>query len=342
MSHFAVMVITDQQPDQDALSKILAPWHEFECTGIDDEHVQNIDMTDEALAGFAEATVTRMKAPDGSLHNRFTPEGAWKPEFSQPDPDPVFSGNRRIEFIPPGYESVDVPASSVETAAEWIKHHYGWGIVGRDPGEETKFGYIALDSDGNVVQCIDRTNPNKKWDFWELGGRWAGRHLRLKAGASTDQAMVRDLDFVTPREEARAKACDLWEQVHAITSQHPRFDDFATIRDAHPDAIETARDVYWAQPAIAALKTAFRESWDLDKQLEAARMGRDAYAQRCADTALATFAVVKDGKWHERGEMGWFAFVRDEKDALDWSAEFAALLGGLPETAWLSIVDCHI
>ena len=37
MSHFTVMVVGDDVDYQ------LAPFHEFECTGVDDEFVQNID-----------------------------------------------------------------------------------------------------------------------------------------------------------------------------------------------------------------------------------------------------------------------------------------------------------
>lgn len=46
MSHFAVMVIG---PDVEAQ---LQPFHEFECTGEDDEYVQEVDITDEVLVDF--------------------------------------------------------------------------------------------------------------------------------------------------------------------------------------------------------------------------------------------------------------------------------------------------
>ena len=42
MSHFTVMVITDEKPDEAKLSAILMPYHEFECTGYDNEYVQDI------------------------------------------------------------------------------------------------------------------------------------------------------------------------------------------------------------------------------------------------------------------------------------------------------------
>ena len=357
MSHFAVLVITPEQPSQDDLAKILAPWHEFECTGIDDEYVQDIDKTEEALAEYAKATVIRLKGPDGTLHDRFDEKGEWKPEFSKVDPE---WGHGRIAFIPPGFESVEIPASEVETAAKWIKDYYGWSVAGRDPGEETKYGYIELDAAGNVTTCIDRTNPNKKWDWWVLGGRWSG-HLRVKEGAeaivgrpgvmgsrssdhrlAADQACKREIDFDTPRAEAHASALALWDSVHAAIDGLPAFDDFDAVREQHGEDIAAARDAYWKQPAVAALREKFKDSWGLDREIEAARMDRDAFAQREANSALATFAIVHDGKWLERGEMGWFGMTFNEKDQADWSGQFRKLIDDLPESAWLSVVDCHI
>lgn len=59
---------------------------------------------------------------------------------------------------------------------------------------------------------------------------------------------------------------------------------------------------------------------------------------RAANGAVATFAIVKDGRWYERGEMCWWGVVHDDK----WNKEFAYLLEGLPADTWLTIVDCHI
>ncbi len=42
MSHFAVLV-ADKDPEA-----LLAPFHEFECTGQDDEYVKDIDITESA------------------------------------------------------------------------------------------------------------------------------------------------------------------------------------------------------------------------------------------------------------------------------------------------------
>ena len=44
MSHFAVLVVTDQYPSDEVLTETLQPWHEYECTGIKDQYVVDLDM----------------------------------------------------------------------------------------------------------------------------------------------------------------------------------------------------------------------------------------------------------------------------------------------------------
>lgn len=56
-----------------------------------------------------------------------------------------------------------------------------------------------------------------------------------------------------------------------------------------------------------------------------------------------TFAYVDlDGTWHQKGEMLWFGFTRDEQPEDAWSAAYLAWIQGLPADTWLVNVDCHI
>ena len=52
MSHFTVMVVTDDMPTNDVLEAALQPFHEYECTGILDEHVVFVDHHDEMIEEF--------------------------------------------------------------------------------------------------------------------------------------------------------------------------------------------------------------------------------------------------------------------------------------------------
>lgn len=202
MSHFTVAVITDKQPTYDEIAAILQPWHEYECTGIDDEYVIDVDVTDDLIADHA--------------------------KYGKDKPFDEFAEGR-----------------SSATKRE----------------------------DGRYYR---RTNPNRKWDWWQIGGRWSGL-LKLKPG----------IEAV------------LGTQSWCGGPAEPGHGDSARIRDIDLSGI--------------------------------AEDGR----------TLCTFAAVKDGQWFERGKMGWWACVSDEKPEGQWEAEFAKLLDDNPDS-FITIVDCHI
>lgn len=60
MSHFSVLIIGADHAKQ------LQPFQEFECTGTNDEFVQDIDNTDEERAEFQTATRKFVRLADGT------------------------------------------------------------------------------------------------------------------------------------------------------------------------------------------------------------------------------------------------------------------------------------
>jgi hypothetical protein len=59
-------------------------------------------------------------------------------------------------------------------------------------------------------------------------------------------------------------------------------------------------------------------------------------------TNKSPFAVITpDGVWHEKGDMGWFAIVSDEKDQTAWDEEVKALYRACPEHLVVCL-DAHI
>jgi hypothetical protein len=55
---------------------------------------------------------------------------------------------------------------------------------------------------------------------------------------------------------------------------------------------------------------------------------------------LIPFAIVTpDGKWHEKGSMGWWGIVVDEKDT--WKEEALEILKKYRDHVAI-VVDCHI
>ena len=54
--------------------------------------------------------------------------------------------------------------------------------------------------------------------------------------------------------------------------------------------------------------------------------------------------ITPDGEWHERGKMGWWAIVTDEKEEDSWEKEYRDTLKKLLEDGniYVTVADCHI
>ena len=100
----------------------------------------------------------------------------------------------------------------------------------------------------------------------------------------------------------------------------------------------TWRQRYNEHPAIAAAKRLN----PFDCPVEEYGFDEDAYAQKCRARTLIPFAIVKDGKWFAKGDMGWWAAVSNAKDEDKWQEEIARLYDDLPPDTMLTLVDCHI
>lgn len=202
-----------------------------------------------------------------------------------------------------------------------------------------------------------------------VGGRWNGffklKEAALAAGAGAvgqpsydmepapkgyaDQALKGEIDIEGMRSEAGEKAGVKYDRFHDILAKNPKFVPFKVILakheaasiaelDAEPEsladlreeAVDAARKEYNAQPAAIALNATEEFRWMWEGYDELLNQTRQEYVQAARDRAIATFAVVKDGKWHEKGKMGWFALVSAEKDQSEWN-----------DDTLLTVCDCH-
>jgi hypothetical protein len=111
--------------------------------------------------------------------------------------------------------------------------------------------------------------------------------------------------------------------------------------------IDEKRELYHNQPALK-LKDAImkgNKSSIIDSvffELEEFQCTEEEYVKRGQGNAIVTFAVLKDGKWYERGKMGWWGCIADEKNKDDWNNEFNKLIDTVPGETLLTIFDCHI
>ncbi len=204
-------------------------------------------------------------------------------------------------------------------------------------------------------------NPNAKWDWYVLGGRWNG-FLKLKEGAvgesgrgglfsqpaeegTADSAFKKDIDFFNMRKDAAEEAGKLWDKVKGIVKGCPEPLEWKHIREnMFPGDIDGAREYYRNQEAVLKL-----DGWNKENShelfginLEDFNCTREDYCIDAANASFVTFAVLKDGQWYERGQMGWWASVSNEKDKDEWNSEVAKMIDELPDDTQISIYDCHI
>lgn len=116
------------------------------------------------------------------------------------------------------------------------------------------------------------------------------------------------------------------------------------------------REIYHAQPALIKKEELRKQCWSENTcpfskeeremlvwlDLEDYQCSKEEYIQTAKAKAFVTFAVVKDGKWYERGKMGWWGCVLNEKDMDEWCNKFYTLIHDLPDDTLLSVYDCHI
>jgi hypothetical protein len=388
MSHFTVLVVHPTKLNDDVLGRLLAPYHEFECTGQDDEYVIEIDQTEEARSEYLSGTVTRYKDPQGALHNPYEDVFYRDPtedeekkigiggtgfseglSFTSRDWEDGRGYRAKVHFLPEGWSEVELPRPEVVTFAEFVDDYYGRKaiVLGQEPdlNDAHTYGYTVLDDKGEVIKVIKRTNPNAQWDWWVVGGRWSG-YFKLKNISESldrgelgepgtfgrrddlegraDLCQLRDIDLEGMRAEAATKALEHFDKAHAVIAGR-ELPDYEKIQAECGGDHKLFREKFWQHPVVLEVNNALSKDgvhlWSTD-DVSDLRRTREQVEIDARAGAIATFGVLKDGNWHERGSMGWWGMVSDEKDRNQWTREFGTLLDGLPPETWLAVVDCHI
>ncbi len=235
-------------------------------------------------------------------------EGLLEPYNEDPS-DPEY-----LEFVPAAETMNELRAKYRENEKSYVdfedflSQYYGYSFN----DEHDKVGYTC--------------NPNAKWDWWRIGGRWPGE-LRLKEGCCgsygpdteesnqvagrCDQARLGDVDF-SPDPATYEAAKRFWE-------------------------------VYVEGKALrkGEKRETFESYWKPEYFIEQYH-DKETYARSVSEFSVWAL-VTPDGEWHEQGEMGWFGFSNATFDSRKSFMEQLqqALVAGDPEL-YITIVDCHI
>lgn len=212
---------------------------------------------------------------------------------------------------------------------EWFEK-YNKGVDWSDDDSIIKhyYEYWSDEEHDEDYNRLSTYNPNSKWDWYSLGGRWINT-LKLKEKVApiaesrpsliqfelpedgyTDHAQMKDIDF-TPSKKEIKNAERFWE---VVVEEQP----------LRPDEKEEDFHTWW------------KKEYYLDKY------GSKEEYVRC-QTELFTYALLYEGEWIEPGEMGWFGMENSTKDSNEWYRErFREIVSNLSPEDYISVIDCHI
>lgn len=295
MSHFPVAVITKGKPTEAVLAAMLAPYDESKEVLHFTSRADLIKQKRQEISDFIESNYARYLADKEKYIAECTNEN-------------------HIKYI-----TEEFPKKLLWTDEKCYQ----------DAIKYTEKEDIC--KDGSVRSTY---NPDSKWDWYQVGGRWAGL-LTVRAGTphelgekswtwddknpyeskgdivKCDSARIKDLVFLDKEKDAQ-RARRFWELY--VEGDEPQ-------NDEERDMIKWA----WYK------KEYFLETYK----------DKETYV-RC-ESAFCTYAVItKDGKWLAKGEMGWFGMSKDN-DVVAWHDGYQKLvLDDAEEDDYITIVDCHI
>lgn len=182
-------------------------------------------------------------------------------------------------------------------------------------------------------------NPNSKWDWYEIGGRW-NKILLVKEE-------VKDIEEGTPSwgnlDSINKKAPEGFKWVTGAKIKDIEFEKAIEFNNTYNKSIR-----FWElyvegqEPQNEEEKEMIK--WEIYKKeyyIERYET-KENYAK--INSIFTTWALLDEKGWHEKGEMGWFAMANDTKDSeLLFIEKFTETIQK-PENQdkYLVIVDCHI
>lgn len=177
-------------------------------------------------------------------------------------------------------------------------------------------------------------NPDAKWDWWSVGGRW---RYRLKVLKSVEHIKDRDMFFEEPKKQkGKYRWCDgarikdiRWEDMNRSTKedveQRARFWD-VIVDGAEPKEGEDFGFCYRGEYYKERYGT--KENFIMKEGL--------FYTHDLLDGIW--------NEWHSMGDMGWFGCDASTRESFEmYLQKFYEIIQN-PEYQdyWFIVVDCHV
>lgn len=334
MSHYSVLVAVpgtelcgcklDRDSMETRLEEILAPY--FESTE-DKRFLTFEDCTDECKQEYETGTCDFVQYPDGTMYHVSDPR--FTDKFKIVD-GKIYCATKR--FDDPLVET-DESKAITYLPNQPVKNKYSFEAYCRE-----YMGYYEA-----APGCWGyKFNPNAKWDWFEIGGRWAGPMLAKKdlpdalyaVEAVNDPTILGDYCAI----DGAWKKDIAWDMMKKIRTDAETKSFFKLqaaflrhdVSDLGPlTALEKDGIYGWGELLYVAGES-------LDEYLERKGMNEES---ACGLFPYACVDIL--GVWHAQGEMSWFGLSSHDKAETNWHEEVNAFIESLSDD-YLVVVDCHI
>lgn len=288
MSHFKVAVVVASKNKSD-VERLLAPFQENNMGDCPKKYLEFYSQQKEVEQEYENDKRPMVKLKDGTYvetYDNMFKKVVSKEEYenNRKNGGSRGYGDEREYFIYDykNYELVEVPYKELyATLKDYAKEGFNFDE------EMQEYGYWE--------------NPNAKWDYWQLGGRY-GDELGKK---------IKDINFGI-NQEAYDENIRFWE---IIIEGSP-------LREGEEKPFNMYKPEYYTQ------------QWE----------SKEEYARQHSLQNRAYALLTPDGKWYEKGEMGWFGMDSSSKEQKVEFLEFydSFMKDEKNKDLYVFMVDCHI
>ena len=245
-------------------------------------------------------------------------------------------------------------------------------IPGEVEDDEVDTERLHYDEETGRAYTWTTYNPESKWDWWVIGGRWQRRFVGQPGIQPQDLVLgrpgsfgdngerVRDnegrwycdggqlqlLDLEATRQAGVDKALERYDAWYAIVDKHgapPIWANLVGQVEAGELDIDEARRRYNTHPAIEAARDE-KIGGFMSSPEEDFGYSREDFIEMERANALVGYAMITlTGEWTAPGHMGWFGMSSESKGEMNaFKVAANKYIDALPSDAWIVNLDCHI
>lgn len=214
----------------------------------------------------------------------------------------------------------------------------------------------VLHGDGSVT-TYSTVNPDAKWDYWTIGGRWENTLLVKESSTQNkdnlvSQARIRDLDFDKLIAEQTAQAQTDYDLFEMATQHIPAPPSIGLLTESdglYQMSIKEAREKLLNDPWVIAANNAVKQPDTFFQSFPHERFftalgpeeGRKEYIAYNATPDVPLAWVDLNGEWHEQAQVLMFGVTVQSATYANFAAEYRDYVNSLDKGTYVSVVDCH-